>query len=300
MDADPGSTVPRRQLGRYLRQQRERAAVTVRAAADHLECSPQKIWRIEKGIVPVRGADVRSLCDLFLTPAEIADALVGLAKETRARGWWQSYGDAVPEWFELYVGLEGGASRIRKYEPNLVPGLLQSHAYMETVIVADRPDLTGSEVQQRIRIKQERQGLLARYFPPPPRLEVIVSEAALRAEPATPGAMQQQLWHLLKANEVPHLSVRVLPLSVGPHRASVSGAFTILEFPAGPDGENGEPATVYSESLTGALYLDRPKELAVYEEVWAALAAGALTEEESDHMIKQIMLQGEKKNREQT
>jgi transcriptional regulator with XRE-family HTH domain len=295
VDNDAGSTVPRRQLGRFLRQHREAAGFTVKGAADVLECSFQKVWRIEKGAVPVRGTDVKLLCQAFKVAPDMTDALVGLARETRAKGWWQSYGDAVPDWFELYVGLEGAASRIRKYEPSLIPGLLQAHAYMAAVIHADRPELTDDDVERRIALRQERQGLLARHFPAPPRLEVIVSEAVLWSAPETPGAMAQQLWHLLKANEMPHMSVRVLPLSAGPHRASVSGAFTILEFPSA-DAEKGEPSTIYSEALTGALYLDKPRELTTYEEVWASLGDRALTEQQSGDMIRKII--GEMNGRE--
>jgi hypothetical protein len=117
---------------------------------------------------------------------------------------------------------------------------------------------------------------------------VIVDEGALRRSPGLPGAMAQQLWHLLKANELPHVSVRALPLGVGPHRASASGAFTILEFPSS-ETEKGEPPTIYSESLTGALYLDKPREIQRYEEVWSALAELALGEEESNKMIAAII-----------
>ncbi|WP_328472064.1 helix-turn-helix domain-containing protein [Actinoplanes sp. NBC_00393] len=297
MDVDPGSTVPRRQLGRYLRQQRERAKVTVRSASAHLECSTQKLWRIEKGAVPVRGTDVRELCRLYDTPPDLTEVLVSLARQTKEKGWWAAHGDAVPEWFDLYLGLESAAVHIRTYEPNLVPGLLQSHAYMASVIAADRPHLTDDEVQQRIEIRLQRQGLLSRHFPPAPRFDAIVSQAVLLSRPETPGALQQQLWHLVKANELPNVSVRVLPLSGGPHRASVSGAFTILDFPSSADGTGGEPPTVYSESLTGSLYLDRPKELDVYEQAWSALTSRALTEDDSDEMITRIMRQQEEMNR---
>jgi transcriptional regulator with XRE-family HTH domain len=165
MDGDLGSTVPRRQLGRYLRRLREESGITVQAAADVLECSFQKVWRIEKGAVPVRGPDVKLLCQAYNATAGMTEALVGLARETKAKGWWQSYGDAVPDWFELYVGLESAATRMRKFEPSLVPGLLQARAYMEAVIDAERPDLTPTGREHRMAIKLERQALLARHFP---------------------------------------------------------------------------------------------------------------------------------------
>ncbi|GIF25914.1 transcriptional regulator with XRE-family HTH domain [Actinoplanes tereljensis] len=286
------STVPRRQLGRFLRQQRESAGKTIKVAAEYMECSTQKLWRIEKGAVPVRGPEVKMLCDFYGTDAGVTEALVSLAKETKARGWWQSYNDVVmPDWFELYVGLEGAAARIRTFEPQVVPGLLQAPSYMEAVMRADTPQFTDTEVLAGIKIKQQRQGLLSRHFPPPPHLEVIVSEAVLLASTDIPGAMQQQLWHLLKANEEKKASVRVLPLTAGLHRASGTGKFTILEFPSSPNGDGGaqEPPTVYSDSVTGALYLDKANEIEAYEQVWNDLDSRSLDMEGSNAVISKVL-----------
>jgi transcriptional regulator with XRE-family HTH domain len=286
-DVERDSTVPRRQLGRHLRQLRERAGVTVTAASGHLDCSVQKVWRIEKGACAVRVADVRELCDCYGVDAAMTEVLVGLARQTRAKGWWHSYGDAVPEWFELYVSLEAAATRLRKFDNALVPGLLQAPAYMDSMFEADEPELSGAERRERVIIKTERRGLLTRHFPPPPRLEVIIWEPVLRCPTDTPGALDQQLFHLLEAQLLPNVSIRVLPLAAGPHRASVTGAFTILDFPV--DGAYPEPSTVYMESRTGALYLDRHREVQTFERIWAGVATKALGEEESSKLITAIM-----------
>ncbi|GAB7041991.1 MULTISPECIES: helix-turn-helix domain-containing protein [Catenuloplanes] len=288
MDAEPGSTVPRRQLGRYLRRLREQAGVTVKAAAAELECSIQKLWRIEKGAVPVRGADVKVLCQRYGASEEMTQALVALAKETKAKGWWHSYGDVVPRWFEVYVGMEAAASRLRMYEPSLVPGLLQSRDYADAAIRADQPGMGDEERRRRVDLRRERQELLARSFPEPPALEAIVCETVLRRDPGPPGVMARQLAYLQKAGEQPHISIRVLPLAIGLHRASVAGAFTILEFPS-EGNERREPPTVYSESLTGAIYLDKSQEIEAYEEVWVSLAASALSEGDSAAMITSLI-----------
>ncbi|GAA0568503.1 helix-turn-helix transcriptional regulator [Paractinoplanes ferrugineus] len=287
------SSVPRRQLGRFLRQQREAAERTLKVTAEYMECSVQKLWRIEKGAVPVRGPEVKQLCHFYGTDPALTEALVSLAKQTRARGWWQSFDDlAMPEWSELHVGLEQAAGRIRKYDPQVVPGLLQAHAYMEAVLRAGPPDVSDEQVKAGIRVEQERQRLLSRHFPPPPRLEVILAEAALLGDVEPQGAMQQQLWHLLKANEEGRAIVRVLPRSVALHRASRTGRFTILEFPppARGDGNAPEPPTVYVRSLTGALYLDRPPEIAAYERVWSDLDARCLSVAGSNALISGLLL----------
>nr|WP_323178485.1 Scr1 family TA system antitoxin-like transcriptional regulator [Micromonospora lupini] len=142
-DETSGSTVPRRQLGRLLTQLRVDAAVTLDAAAEALDCSRQKVWRIEKGLVPVRVVDARAMCALYRVPDDMRDIVAGLAKETRAKGWWHSYGDVVPSWFSLYVGLESSASVLRQYDAELIPGLLQTREYAGELFRRKNPTLSG-------------------------------------------------------------------------------------------------------------------------------------------------------------
>src|SRR5437763_5794879 len=114
-----GSTVPRRQLGRYLRDLRSSQRLTVRAAAAQLEWSEAKIWRIETGQVALRSLDVEAMCKIYGAAPDLTEALMGLAKETKARGWWHAYGDVIPEWLDVYIGLEEAASTFSLYESEL-------------------------------------------------------------------------------------------------------------------------------------------------------------------------------------
>jgi Domain of unknown function (DUF5753) len=66
-------------------------------------------------------------------PGERREALLTLAHQSRERGWWQQYGEAVPEWFQTYVGLEAAASASSTYQAEYVPGLLQTEAYATAV-----------------------------------------------------------------------------------------------------------------------------------------------------------------------
>jgi transcriptional regulator with XRE-family HTH domain len=100
-----GSTVPRRQVGRLMRQLRERAGISLLAAAEELEFSRARMYRIENGEVAVRKHDVIAMCTVYRATPRMTEVLIGLAQESKAKGWWQAYGDVVPSWFELYVGL---------------------------------------------------------------------------------------------------------------------------------------------------------------------------------------------------
>jgi hypothetical protein len=75
-----------------------------------------------------------------------------------------------------------------------------------------------------------------------------------------------------------------MPMDAGIHRAALTGgSFIILEF--SPNGREAEPSVVYSDGLTGALYLDKPREVAAYEAVWASIQKVSLSETESRKLI---------------
>jgi transcriptional regulator with XRE-family HTH domain len=287
MAEDMGSTVPRRQLGRMLKQLRIESGVTLDGAAEALECSRQKLWRIEAGLGPARALDVRALCELYEVNPKLGSALIGLAGETKAKGWWHAYGDAIPDWFEPYVGLEATASRLRFYREMLVPGLLQTRGYILGVY-EQRSDMTDDARERLIEARLRRSSLLTRRLPTAPQVDLVLSEAALLRPVGGAAAMAEQLRYLLDVAERPNVSLRVLPLSVRLHFGAVAGGFVMLDFPPGKR-VNPEPSVVYIESLTGALYLDRAEELAAYEKVWSSLLSLVLSEGESMSLINKVI-----------
>src|ERR1700722_12894293 len=174
-----GSTVPRRQLGRYLRELRNRERLTVKIAAEKLEWSEAKIWRIETGQTSLRSLDVETMCKIYGAPADLTEALMGLARETKARGWWHAYGDVIPEGFDVYIGLEEAASQLSWYEPELVPGILQTEGYARTLIQTHNRGVGEEEIGRRVHVRMARQPLLRRTAAPL-QLQVALNEGILR------------------------------------------------------------------------------------------------------------------------
>ncbi|WFF09327.1 helix-turn-helix transcriptional regulator [Micromonospora sp. WMMD1076] len=283
---DSGSTVPRRQLGRYLRELREGAHVTVTAAAKELEWSAPRIWRYETGQVPMHPNDVEAMCRVYGASRETIETMRSLARETKAHGWWHSYGEAVEDWFKLYVGLESAATKIRKYEADLIPGLLQTVEYMRELIAADQPGLSEAERQAKIDVRLRRQRLLARAVPRAPYLDVILSEAVLRRPLRDRAAMGRQLDALVENGRRHNISVRVLPLQAGLSRWASTGTFTMLDFPT--EVRAPEPTTIYMDGPCGAVYLDKPHEIQIYEDAWRSLMERALDADESRELIGAI------------
>jgi len=262
--------------------------MTPRQVAGRLEISVATLYRYEGGQVSLRAVEVENMCRLYGASAEMTEALMGLARETKARGWWHAYGDAIPRWFQVYVGLETSASRLRKFEPDLIPGLLQTKDYATAVLRLDDVKTSAEEIEKRVTVRLERQGLLFRRLPPAPQLDVILGEVALRRSLDDQGAMAEQLRHVNEIGQLGNVTIRVLPLSVGLYRGAGVSAFTILEFPSNGSGRETEPPTVYAGSLTGALYLDRSNEVSAYDSMWTDVTTLALDETQSRQMIGEI------------
>jgi Domain of unknown function (DUF5753)/Helix-turn-helix domain len=252
-----GPTVLRILLGAQLRRLREAKAISRQDAGYLIRASESKISRMELGRVSFKERDVADLLSLYgITRQDERAALLALARQANTPGWWQRYGDILPSWFQTYLGLEEAATLIRTYEVQFVPGLLQTEDYARAVIAHGNPGAPTAEIERRVSLRMKRQQLLTRSDAP--QFWAVVDEAALRRPMGSPTVMAAQLEHLIKASELPNVTLQVLPFHVGAHAAE-AGAFTILRFP-----ERDLPDVVYTEQLTGALYLDKRDDVDAY------------------------------------
>ncbi|MEV0879578.1 helix-turn-helix transcriptional regulator [Micromonospora echinofusca] len=283
----------RRQLGRKLEALRKAAGLTMEQAAEQLDRARATLYRIENGAenVRFRAADVKEMLSLYGASDEDSELVLAMAAATREnKNWWHDYvGSGLPRWFQLYIGLEAAASNIRKYQPELIPGLLQTRAYAEQVFrmpggAIDAED--NDERQRAIQLRIERQALLTRFAAP--QLNVIINEAVLRRPVGNATIMAEQLQQILKAAELPNVTVQILTFSAGLHAGAMTGAFSIMEFPLDTNGKEMEPPVIYLESATGAIYLDKPHETAAYNTIWADMASRALNESRSKSFIQQV------------
>ncbi|XKK38319.1 helix-turn-helix domain-containing protein [Nocardiopsis sp. ARC36] len=284
MSENPGSTVPRRQVGRHLRQLRTNAALPLREAAQAVEMSTSKLSRLEGALISPRWVDVEALCKVYGADDELTEALVALAKQAKTPGWWNSYGDVIPEGFSVYLGLESAADRIEWHEQQTIPGLIQTDGYMRTL--AQMTPRTEEDLERFTELRLTRQRLLTRPTAAP-RLRMVLDEAVLRRIVGGRAVMAEQLDHIAKLMELPNVDIRVVPFTGGPYLAMNGGRFTVLGFPQPPHG-SPEPTTVYVEQLAGELYLDKPHEVAAYRAAWDDLWRRALDPVRSEQMARQI------------
>jgi transcriptional regulator with XRE-family HTH domain len=268
-------------VGAQLRRLRTEAGLSREEAGEAIRASEWKIHRLENGQVGFKDRDIGDLLRLYgvTDPDDIAGFLQ-FAREANAPGWWQQYGDLVPQWFKAYVDLESAATLIRTYEGQLVPGLLQTEDYMRAVIGAHL-DEPPEEAERRVALRMARQTLLTR--PDGPRLWAVIDEAALRRPVGSPEAMRGQLERLIAATKLVNVVLQILPFRAGAHPGMV-GAFSILRF---ADGEL--PDVVYVEHLTSAQYLDRRDDVNRYLHVMDRISMRAAPPDKTMDILHKIL-----------
>lgn len=121
-------------------------------------------------------------------------------------------------------------------------------------------------------LRMQRQAIVTRRVDPT-RLDVAIGEAVLRRPVGDRRTMADQCRHLAELSELANVRLRVVPFDRGWHDGRNAGPFVILRFPTAGDGRAVEPTTAYAQGHTGALYLDRPGEVAAFEAVFAAVVA---------------------------
>jgi hypothetical protein len=268
-------------LGAQLRRLRETAGVSRDDAGYHIRASGSKISRLELGRVSFKERDVSDLLDLYHVAGEQKDQLVQLTREANATPWWQKYREVVPDWFQVYVGLEEAATLIRVYEVQFVPGLLQTEEYARAVVMQGSPGSSPEEVDNRVNVRLGRQRLFAKENAP--RLWAVVDEAALRRPMGGRDVLAGQVKRLIEAVSEPNITLQVMPFKYGGHGAE-GGAFTIMRFP-----EADLPDMVYMEYLTGAHYIDKPEEVEVYAAVMERLSVAGTSPEKTRDILADIL-----------
>jgi hypothetical protein len=277
-----GPTVRRMLLGAQLRRLREAKGVSREDAGWEIRASESKISRMELGRVGFKERDVTDLLNLYgVHDEEQRAALLVLAQQSNTPGWWHTYGDLLPTWFQSYLGLESAAAVIRTYEVQFIPGLLQTRDYARAVTVLGHRNASRDQIDRRVELRMARQQLLAR--PEPPQVWAVVDEAVLRRPIGGAPVMRTQLEALIAATAKPHIRLQIIPFDTGGH-AGAGGAFSILRFP-----DQDLPDVVYIEQLTSALYLDKRDDVDHYVAAMEQLCVEANPPSATPGLLEEIL-----------
>ncbi|WP_280402713.1 helix-turn-helix domain-containing protein [Nocardia carnea] len=287
------TTIPRRQLGRRLREMRQEAGMSIQDAARLIERGAGTVQRLEKGEANrIRMLDIQGLCQIYDRMDQFEE-LIELAKVAAtgdgagglwlgADGLWQNeYRPAIRADFGLYVSLETAASKLTMYRPDIIDGLFQIPAYARALDALYFPDADSEELDQRTNIRLNRQRIVTRRRNPVD-VDLVIDESVLRRIVGDPNIMRRQLRHL--ADLSVNVTVEILPFSSGYPGGIAPGPFTILDF----DRVTGEPPTVFVENFAGNIYHDRPETVARYRDAHEARKRVALSQADSKQTLRRI------------
>ena len=221
--------------GRHLRQRRQmrKASADDVGAVGH--CSGSLVYQIERGERRPPWSFTRVVDEYFGGDGLLCDLHDLIDRENPIE----------PKWFGDLLRAEARASRIRLFEPQALPGLLQTEPYARALIGGMRP--LDASVDELVANRLARQRLLSR--PLPPQMWALIDEAVLlRLVKMEPSVAKGQLEHLIGVAELAHVVIQILPIEATVH-AVMNGGFLLMTL---QEGEVG-----YVESMsTGQLISD--------------------------------------------
>ncbi|MEV6336394.1 helix-turn-helix transcriptional regulator [Nocardia vinacea] len=294
----PSSTLPRRQLGRFLRDRREATGFTIAEAAKLVDLSRAVLQRIETGqIQKVQRQDVQALCEVYDVGREDTRAAVDLATQARAKSWYHVYGGLFSTAFSMYVGLEAATRRLTTYHEQTIPGLLQTSDYARAIIAAFPGFTSPEDIDRRVEHRMKRQTLVTRRTNPV-HMNVLLHVSVLYRVIGSPRIMAAQLRHLAEMSKRPNITLRIQPYSAGLTWGIPRGSFIILDFDRTATGEPVEPTVVFIEGGAAQdVYLEKPDEVRHYADLATAIENTCLGEVESRSLLRQVAKEHERGER---
>ncbi|MCO5999666.1 helix-turn-helix domain-containing protein [Actinoallomurus rhizosphaericola] len=253
--------------GDELRFHREQAGLTQEGLGRAIHMSPSMIAMVETGRRAPRIEFIKS-CDQVLG-----------TNGALARLWKRIIKHSYLEWFRPFVDVESEATGILEYEPQAVPGLLQTEDYARAQLKTGHIRKSDEEIEKHVAARMSRQEILTRSDPP--FVWVILDEAVLRRPVGGVEVMRDQLARLVRASQSPHIVLQVLPFAAGAH-GGMSGPMVLFTLP-------DETKLVYAEAFGGGQIIGLPEEVAKCHVILDLLRACALPPDDSARLIADLI-----------
>ncbi|MFB4318690.1 helix-turn-helix domain-containing protein [Actinomadura sp. 21ATH] len=283
MPPDNRKAYRRRKIGEALRRYREERGMTQEVAGRLLDRSASSLSAFENGYQSIRPRDLAYILDAYgVSDPDERGRLLALVGQGRQYGWWHDFRQRLEPGVLDFASLEADATRIRSFEPQLVPGLLQTEDYARSIISGagtSLPNMRNIETGVEFRMRRQRQLAQAGH----PEMAVVIGEGALLQCVGSPQTMRAQMEKIAGAARLPHFDIRVLPYAAGVH-PGVDGSFVILDL-----GHETQLQVVALHSLTRSWYVEEPDEIDLYCRSFDRLQEMALDKDQSRELLHGIV-----------
>lgn len=278
---DRGSRTVRRRLAAELRRLRESTGLTGEEVAERLGWSGSKVSRIELQRTGVKVDDLARLLDLYQVPEPHREQLLALARESRQRNKLKVITARFPGDLATYVELEAQARSIWNWEPQIVPGLLQTPEYARAVMRSWESmfALPPGDTERRVQARLARQQVITSDNPL--ELSVVMDESVLRRKLGDPSLMRQQLGRLAETSELPNVTLKIFPTGV--EEPLAIGPFSYMQFAQVHEVPMHDIVSI--EQLYGTDYLENEDHTHMYRVAFEYLTAHSLDPGQSRELI---------------
>ncbi|WP_306362469.1 helix-turn-helix transcriptional regulator [Nocardia sp. CC227C] len=265
----------REALGARLRELRRRSGLTGRALARLAGWHESKVSKIEYGRITPTDADIRAYCEQTGAVDQLADLLATLHTiDTAYVEWRRILGTGLQRRQQKALKLEAEATAIRDYQPQIIPGLLQTAEYAEAKLrrgmefhqVPDDLDAAVSKRMERQRILYQRDH----------RFHFVIAEQALYTTVGGDAVMRGQLDRLAAIIGMPRVTLGIIPVDA--EALVVSTNFAMFD-----------NRLVMVESTAAELTITQPREIATYGRAFKLLAGQSAVGENARTLIRKAI-----------
>ncbi|WP_242886753.1 helix-turn-helix domain-containing protein [Actinomadura litoris] len=276
-------TVRQRRIGSALRKARLHRNLTLATASGHCGRSAGWLSVVENGLHPIAPEELANLLDYYEVPAgPLRDSLLHLASHTPGKWVRQRVGRISAAALDL-VSLEEDAAEICDFECNLVPGLLQTPAYTQELVVigaAKHPH----NVKTLVDFRRSRQQVFFR--PDPPSYQALIAEAVLyNMVGGDPAILRAQIRRLSKVAQLKHVDLRVLPQSASAYLQLITPCHLISLRPP------GQLTVSITDLGSKSIFVEDEDEVATHQETFELIRSATLSRTASLELIDGIASQ---------
>lgn len=255
-------------VGALVAHFRKKARLTQEQFAEMANLAVDTVRSIEQGRLALQPDRADQFDELIDTGGALAVVVAKLPVR-----------DRIVQFAQGLVDHEQEAVGILTYETLVVPGLLQTPDYCRAVFDYRYPALGSETADQWVQARMDRQLVWQREQPPVGHF--ILEESILRRPMGGPEVLREQIRQILELVRPVHMSVQVMPMNKTPH-AALGGPMVLLETPE-------HERLVYLEVQRASFLVDDPEEVSYYHHKYAMLRSQALSCEESECLLKELL-----------
>jgi transcriptional regulator with XRE-family HTH domain len=248
-----------------------------------LSCNQSRISRVESGKTRISPEEVRQWLDAAGAPADTYNQVLDLAEraEVEVVSWTDAHSNGWAAHQNDYAAIEREASRILIWQPSVIPGLMQSGAYVRHFL-ANMRHLPERQVADGVAARLDRQDVL---YQPNTHLEVVIAEHVLRHRFGGAKVMAEQLHRVASLAQLPSVDLAVLPTDTDMNETYEPSAVIYLA----PHEDANDLAVV--ELATSVVREHKPDNVQRYVDLFQTYQTSSLRGSEAIELVERIAVE---------